>query len=103
MAMRFRSMCSKMTLDGLVLPIHNHGLGTFASIAGHGQRSKMVLCPLSEWRMRSTWRGSTANRLRGFARAVDDGGNFAFTAHTPGMIFGSGFPGHALPKHFALT
>ena len=70
-------------LDGLVLPVHDHGLGAFAASTA---RSKIVLWPVSECRMRVTWRGSTRDRQRVLAGAVEHAGNLAAHAHPAGDI-----------------
>ena len=57
MAMRFRSMCSSLPLIG------SYCQSTIMALVAdrrRGARSKIVLCPVSEFRMRVTWRGSTA-------------------------------------------
>ena len=56
MAMRFTSMCSSLPLMGSYCQSTIMALVLAPSRA----RSKIVLCPVSEFRMRVTWRGSTA-------------------------------------------
>jgi len=49
-------------------------------------RSKIVLCPVSEPRIRETCRGSTLTGSASFPGPVEDSGIFAAAAHPPGFV-----------------
>ena len=90
MAMRFRSICSNAPFDGLVLPVHDHGLGAFATI--ESQIENRVVAGLGMQNARDLAR-IEADRHELLAGAVNARpGILPLTAHAAGVVLVAATP-----------
>ena len=89
----------QLALDRFVLPVDDHRLGRSPPSRA---RSKIVLCPLSEFRMRVTCRGSTAIGRRVLAAPYTTAGIFAANSNAARRILGTRFPGLRFENVVAL-
>ena len=64
----------QMALDGLVLPVHDHGLGALAAFEVEVENSVVASLGVQNARHLA---GIESHRQRFLARAIDDAGNFA--------------------------